>query len=676
MIRDAQQHNENATPKDFEIDVLMEALPHYFDEDGNFKMEKFQNMLQEEQVELSRESYELNFLGKSYARLLASLETETVLVPNEEHNNDERNADSENIYITGDNLDALKHLAKSYRGKVKCIYIDPPYNTGSDDFAYNDTFNFKVDDLVEQIDVTEQEAERILDLQGKSSHSAWLTFMLPRLVLARNLLTADGVIFISIDDNEQSNLTLLCDEIFGEESRIGTFVQDKGNSKSDSGNLQKNHEYIICYGRKLAGDSQILSESSNEERKVLEENGRYFYLTDPITTRAAGGVLSRRRNLGFTIYFHPETRDLIPVMDYDQDAAKSRLADESIYTDREDLVSRGYFPVRPPRVREQLGAWTWELETVEEQKDFLYPVPNKSGSYSMKKRVFLEPSDVFDKNGSLYTNKATSVPPKSLIRFSTNAGTTRVNELIGPDMFTHPKSADMIKHLIGLVAGDGDLVLDFFAGSGTTADAVYQLCADEYPNLRFILVQLDEPVDEESTPYDRGLRQIDQVSRLRVDAAADQIKQDTGAEIDYGFKHYTLVTPPQSVIDSLEEFAPDESLFSDDPLEALDFDGTTAQNVLLTTWMIQDGYGLNPEVKKVTLNNYELIISGNSAYAIDGGLTSDDIRVLTQKLEDGEIDITNFVYFHTAIGFERLRELDSALRHLRNRSSVTMTARW
>lgn len=149
MIRDAQQHNENATPKDFEIDVLMEALPHYFDGDGNFKMEKFQNMLQEEQVELSRESYELNFLGKSYARLLASLETETVIVPNEEHNAEARNADSENIYITGDNLDALKHLAKSYRGKVKCIYIDPPYNTGSDDFAYNDTFNFKVDDLVE-----------------------------------------------------------------------------------------------------------------------------------------------------------------------------------------------------------------------------------------------------------------------------------------------------------------------------------------------------------------------------------------------------------------------------------------------------------------------------------------------------------------------------------------------
>lgn len=173
-----------------------------------------------------------------------------------------------------------------------------------------------------------------------------------------------------------------------------------------------------------------------------------------------------------------------------------------------------------------------------------------------------------------------------------------------------------------------------------------------------------------------GYTSIDQLGRKRIELAADKIKQDTGADIDYGFKHYTLENPPQSVIDSLEDFAPDDNLFSDDPLEALDFDGTTADNVLLTTWIVQDGYGLNPEIEKVTLQNYELTVVGNTAYAIDGGMSSDDIRVLTQKLEDGEIDITNFVYFHTAIGFERLRELDSALRHLRNRSSVTITARW
>lgn len=676
MIHDAQAANEEISPNFFEIGVLRDALPQYFDADGNFQLEKFQTMLKEREVELSRESYELNFLGKSYARLLASLETETVLVPNGEHNSSERNADSENIYITGDNLDALKHLSKSYRGKIKCIYIDPPYNTGSDDFAYNDTFGFTAKDLVEQIGVTDEEAERILDLQGKASHSAWLTFMLPRLVLARTLMADGGAIFISIDDNEQSNLTLLCDEIFGEESRLGTFVQDKGNSKSDSGNLQKNHEYIVCYGRQSSVDNQILTESSNDARKVIEEDGRFFYLSDPITTRAAGGVLSRRRNLGFTIYFHPETRDLIPVMDYDQDAAKSRIADESIYTDRTDLIDQGYFPVRPPRVRDQLGAWTWELETVEDNKDSLYPVPNTSGSYAMKKRVFLEPSDVFKQDGALYTRKTTNVPPKSLIRFSTNAGTTRVTELIGPDMFTHPKSADMIKHLIGLVAVDGDIVLDFFAGSGTTADAVYQLCAEGLPNLRFILVQLDEAVDEESTPYDRGLRQIDEVSRLRVSAAADQIAQDTGANIDYGFKHYTLTTPEQSEIDRLESFTADPSLFKIDPLERFTFENASAKQVMLTTWAVHDGYGLTPDSRKVTLDRCVLDVIGSTAYIIDSGFTSKDMIALIRLIESNELQINHVVYFNTALPFEVLTELKQAMRNISTNGSINIEARW
>lgn len=282
MIRDAQQHNENATPKDFEIDVLMEALPHYFDGDGNFKMEKFQNMLQEEQVELSRDSYELNFLGKSYARLLASLETETVIVPNEEHNAGARNANSENVYITGDNLDALKHLAKSYRGKVKCIYIDPPYNTGSGEFTYNDSFDFTVEDLVEQIGVTEQEAERILDLHGKASHSAWLTFMLPRLVVAKTLLTRDGAIFASIDANEQSNLRLLMDEIFGEDNLIGQVSVPKGTTTGqDAGDMGSSIDYLLSYARNkrefvLAG--LPLNEKDQARFNREDSNGRYSVL--------------------------------------------------------------------------------------------------------------------------------------------------------------------------------------------------------------------------------------------------------------------------------------------------------------------------------------------------------------------------------------------------------------
>nr|WP_257203362.1 site-specific DNA-methyltransferase [Corynebacterium cystitidis] len=209
MIRDIQEQNEEVRPQDFELEKLKRNLPEYFDRDGNFLMDKFQEALSSKDVDLSREGFELKFLGKSYAKFLTSTATETVISPDLEHNSQPENKDSENMYIVGDNLDALKHLLGSYAGKIKCIYIDPPYNTGSNGFVYNDDFGFTAEQLQEKIGLSEDEAERVIDLQGKSSHSAWLTFMYPRLQLARELLADDGVIFISIDDNEQANLKAL-----------------------------------------------------------------------------------------------------------------------------------------------------------------------------------------------------------------------------------------------------------------------------------------------------------------------------------------------------------------------------------------------------------------------------------------------------------------------------------
>lgn len=628
MIRDAQQHNENATPKDFEIDVLMEALPHYFDGDGNFKLEKFQNMLQEEQVELSRESYELNFLGKSYARLLASLETETVIVPNEEHNADERNADSENIYITGDNLDALKHLAKSYRKKIKVIYIDPPYNTGGDGFIYNDDYSFTVEELVDQIGVTEQEAERIIDLHGKSSHSAWLTFMLPRLVLAKSLLAPDGVIFISIDDNEQANLKLLCDEIFGEEnalSRITWESKSKSqNTKEARTRLQPRVESILVYKNfnQVAHFALDVKEAKNYP--LEDEKGRYRNY--PIGEMSNSGIRSRD-SMVFPIL------GVSPGKGMQWKIGAKTVNEFEERGDLELIDGVPHFRMRPADEDENTYIPFWSHFFDKE-------------SHGTAESANREIEALFGRN-----NLFDTVKPTALIK-------------------------KLVRHMRGLDKDSDFVVLDFFSGSATTGDAVMQLNAEENTAIKYILVQIAESTENNRVATELGFKTIDEIGRKRIELAADKIKLDTGADIDYGFKHYTLETPPQSVIDSLEDFAPDDNLFSDDPLESLDFDGTTADNVLLTTWIVQDGYGLNPEIEKVTLQNYELIIVGNTAYAIDGGMSSDDIRVLTQKLEDGEIDITNLVYFHTAIGFERLRELDSALRHLRNRSSVTITARW
>jgi adenine specific DNA methylase Mod len=205
--------------------VLKENFPSCFRADGSFDIERFKEFLSDK-IAVTGEGYELKFLGKNYARLLASIDTTTVVVPDEEHNSKPENMNSENIYISGDNLDALKHLLKSYSRKVKMIYIDPPYNTGTDGFVYNDNFKFTVEELSEKLSISEEQAQRILDLtkRGSASHSAWLMFMYSRLLLARDLLTTDGVIFISIDDNEQSNLKLLCDEVFGEQNFVEQII--------------------------------------------------------------------------------------------------------------------------------------------------------------------------------------------------------------------------------------------------------------------------------------------------------------------------------------------------------------------------------------------------------------------------------------------------------------------
>jgi len=218
MLKENLLKNEKVKPNSREIELLKQNFPQFFSKEGKFLLEKFKEMLKMEDVKIDKEGYELKFLGKNYARFLTSTETETVIVPNIKHNEEEINKNSENLYIIGDNLDALKHLLNSYSGKIKCIYIDPPYNTGSDGFVYNDNFEYTPENISEKMGIELEEAQRIIDMRGKSTHSAWLTFMYPRLVLARDLLREDGVIFISIDDNEQANLKMVCDEIFGEEN--------------------------------------------------------------------------------------------------------------------------------------------------------------------------------------------------------------------------------------------------------------------------------------------------------------------------------------------------------------------------------------------------------------------------------------------------------------------------
>ena len=251
MIKDIITANESAHAGQREMEALHEFFPQCFTADGKFDIERFKASLPGD-TEVTDETSGFTFLGKNYARMLTNMDTTTIIRPDNEHNALPENRDSKNVYISGDNLDALQHLVKSYYGKVKVIYIDPPYNTGSDGFVYNDKFNFTPQALAERLDIDEERAGRILSMtkRGSASHAAWLTFMLPRLTFARDLLTKNGVIFISIDDNEQANLKELCDEIFGEDCFVAQFIWEKRVNRENRKETSVRHDYILCYSNK------------------------------------------------------------------------------------------------------------------------------------------------------------------------------------------------------------------------------------------------------------------------------------------------------------------------------------------------------------------------------------------------------------------------------------------
>ncbi len=245
-----QKITNNIKVPNKDLEVLKKHFSHCFDKNGNFDIEKFKQQLSENEIDFYKESYGLDWLGKSYARLLASDEATTLLKEDEEFNQKEENKNSENLLIKGDNLEVLKHLSNAYYEKIKMIYIDPPYNTGSDGFVYQDDRKFTVSEFRQLAGVDEEKAKRILSfIDSKSnSHSAWLTFMYPRLYIAKQLLKDDGVIFVSIDDNEVAQLRLLMDEIFGEENFLAELIWDLGTGTA-AGHFTRAHEYILVYAK-------------------------------------------------------------------------------------------------------------------------------------------------------------------------------------------------------------------------------------------------------------------------------------------------------------------------------------------------------------------------------------------------------------------------------------------
>ena len=644
MIGNKLQENENLKPNSLEIRKLKETFPQYFNNKGEFKIDKFKDFLKQEEVEISKEGYELKFLGKSYAKYLSSLETETYISPDVEHNSKEENINSENLYIVGDNIDALKHLLSSYAGKIKCIYIDPPYNTGSDGFVYPDNFQFNPEELSKRIGITEEEAGRILELAGKSTHSAWLTFMYPRLVLARDLLSEDGVIFISIDDNEQANLKLICDEIFGEENFVGKFNWTR---KKKGAFLNKKFRVMT--------ENIMLYQKSDFEGAFFGERA-YSDKKQPIVKRTNS------------------LKELIFPNDLVYTTLKDGSYPANIAAGETEVTFLKPFEVRNGKIVSELITkaryiWTQDFLNDEIDKGTEIYLSNQFGFNVLRsdqEDKIKAPSDIIDSKLNVGTNEDASSEIAKI--FNTNVGV----------MFDYAKPVSLIIYLINMITYNqkDSIILDFFSGSATTAHATMQLNSEDKGQRKYIMVQLPEEIEENKPAYKAGYKTIDQIGRARIEKAAQKIKEETNADIDYGYKLYYLATPEEKTLMELESFEPEIKLITDDMVSVFDNDHSSGKESILATWLNEDGYGLTMTSLPYKLETYQANLMDKSLYIIDEGLEDEDVMTLIKRIEDETLDITRVVVYVHSVRFSVLQELRKNLKVLRNNKNMTLIERF
>lgn len=620
MIKDIIDANNNVAVGAKEIEILKEHFPACF-RNGSFDIERLKEYLKDK-IHVTEEGYELRFLGKNYARLLASLDTTTVIVPDAEHNNLPENKESKNIYISGDNLDALKHLLKSYAGSVKCIYIDPPYNTGSDDFVYTDSFNFTVEELALKLSISEEQASRVLDLtrRGSATHSAWLMFMLPRLLLARDLLSKDGVIFISIDDNEQSNLKLLCDDIFGEECFMGNIVRATGQTTGQDGDgLGSSFDYILVYSKNEGYELNGLELSEKDKKRFQEQDDIGYYAYDQLRKTGSNDKREDRPNLYYGIV-DPDGKILYPTATAGYDG-RWRV-EKSSY---ENLVKNNMI--------------LWK-KTTRNNVEVWWPYVK----YYLEGRT-KRPSPLWN---DLEGNKKAS---------------REVRELFdGKKVFDFPKPVDLLLRIINIATDKDSLIVDFFGGSSTTAHAIMQQNSKDGGNRKYILIQWQEQCKEDSEAFKSHYKTIDEIGQARIKLAANKLRRENPMfHGDLGFKHFTLQEPTNQSIEKMEQFDP-HSIFGDKTL--VDEFGVPT---ILTTWLVRDGYGLTSDVKTLNVEGYEFYYMDKHLYIINPNLSNEVVASLLDRYQsDVEFNPQNIVIYGYVLSWGELQGLKDSLRVIRD----------
>lgn len=643
MIKDIMTANEEVLPNSREMAVLKENFPSCFHKDGSFDIERFKEFLSDK-VAVTNEGYELKFLGKNYARLLASMDTTTVIVPDEEHNAQPENVNSQNVYISGDNLDGLKHLLKSYSHKVKCIYIDPPYNTGKDDFAYNDNFTFSAEELAEKLSIDIEQANRILDLtkRGSASHSAWLMFMYPRLMLSRDILSNNGVIFISIDGNELDNLKLLCDDIFGENNFIGNIIWNNATDNNPT-NIAIEHEYIICYARNHAALEPVWKSSVSDVKDLLIEIGDKLSADYPD---------EKEFQDAWQAWYREHKEQLSPLDRYKYiDRGGVYTGSQSVHNPgREGYRYDVIHPVTGKPCVQPLMGYRFPESTMKELLD--------SGKilFGADERKIIE-LKVYAKE---YKDKLSSV-----YELDGRLGAYDIKDLFpeAKQIFKNPKPVQVIQRIISFALGNDDIFMDFFSGSGTSAESLFRYITSQNSKNTFIHIQLQEKTKEGSEAASLGYSTIDQIGIERIKRAAAKIREehpDTTA--DLGFKHFTLKEPAGDTLDKLLKFTPeDNGMFSSDLVD--EFGVPT----VLTTWLVRDGYGFTEPAQPIDFAGYTAYYKGKHLYLIEKELSNEAITAIVEKYEtDGAFNPENVVLFGYSFSWSEIDALKINLARLKD----------
>ncbi|MGQ4003148.1 site-specific DNA-methyltransferase [Francisellaceae bacterium CB52] len=606
---------------DVNYELLKQQFPHAvtIDEDGKYTIDpqKLQLSLDPSKANIKEDGYGLNWVGKKEAYHNAFSKNYKVLKPLNDENS--KNWDTtDNILIKGDNLDALKILRQNYFESIKMIYIDPPYNTKNDGFTYNDDFTTSTEQTLEDLGYDKEYVDYIENIQGAKTHSGWLSFMYSRLLLAKDLLKDDGVIFISIDDNEVAQLRLLCDEIFGEENFIAQIMPVVNPGGRDYNQIAVTHEYILIYG---FSDEVELNEISKQiEFKLFDNNGGYE-LRD-LRNRNPKFHSGNRPNLFYPIYVNPNLLD-----EYGSGAIS--LTKDANYS----------IEIKPYNSTQKESVWRWGTKKL--QENIVKDKPELSQVVAKKKK---DGGWTISEKNRRMTTKVKSIWDETEMR--TENGTRLIRELFSATPFDHPKPLDLLKRIIEIGSSQNDLILDFFAGSGTTAHAVMDLNAQDGGKRKFICVQKAEDTPEKSEARKAGYDTVFEITQERIKRAGEKIlnqvqndktssvipchdtESPNPSELDIGFRTFELVEDVKQKIyqTSLDEMTQEDMVaFTQKSVES--------NEDILYNLLVADSLPLSTKIK--TLIEDRLYLADNIAFVL-GNVSIDDLLSKLKPIKELE----------------------------------------